>query len=74
MWKLRIIPEVRVFWWRVLKELLPSYSILAHRQVMEMASCKLCGHAEESLFHALIDCELPSYFGLPWKSNTAIGN
>ena len=41
LWKLNVIPKVRVFWWRVLRGILPDESTLKHH----------CGHRSmQSLF------------------------
>lgn len=57
LWKLNVQPKIRVFWWRVLKNMLPAYGELKRRHVMTEAFCPMCGHDEESLFHVLVNCD-----------------
>jgi hypothetical protein len=51
------MPKVRVFWWRVLRGILPVESTLLHRHIVPIATCKICLAANEDLRHALIMCE-----------------
>jgi hypothetical protein len=62
LWRLRVIPKVRVFCWRAIKGFLPSYSELSRRYIMDNGTCKLCGHEEETLFHALVKCDHAKQF------------
>jgi hypothetical protein len=57
LWGLQVMPKIRVFWWRVVKNMLPCASELHRRHIKDLSGCPLCGHVEESLYHALIDCE-----------------
>jgi hypothetical protein len=57
LWKLNVMPKVRIFWWRVLKGILPIESILKHRNIAQLSRCKICLAAEEDLVHALITCD-----------------
>jgi hypothetical protein len=56
-WKLRVMPKVRVFWWRVLRGILPAEATLKHRHIVPIGRCKICLAADEDLMHALIKCE-----------------
>ena len=56
LWKLKVMPKVRVFWWRVLRGILPVESTLKHRHVASLARCKVCLAANEDMRHALITC------------------
>nr|XP_051230109.1 uncharacterized protein LOC127348034 [Lolium perenne] len=56
VWKLNVVPIVRVFWWRVLRGIFPVESILKHRHIAEIARCKICLDADEDLMHALVQC------------------
>lgn len=53
LWKLKVMPKIQVFWWRVLKNFLPTYSELSRRHMKEVSNCPLCGHEEESLYHSM---------------------
>jgi hypothetical protein len=57
LWKLHVMPKVRVFWWRVLRGILPVESTLKHRHIVQIGRCKICLAADEDLFHALITCD-----------------
>jgi ribonuclease HI len=57
LWKLNVVPKVRVFWWRVLRGILPVESILKHRHITPIGRCKICLATNEDLMHALINCE-----------------
>jgi hypothetical protein len=51
-----VLPKVRVFWWRVLRGILPVESTLRHRHIATMARCKICKGADEDMVHAFIKC------------------
>ncbi|KAE8767807.1 Alanyl-tRNA synthetase [Hordeum vulgare] len=56
LWKLKVLPKVRVFWWRVLRGILPLESVLKHRHISNDSACKLCLNPDETLRHALLEC------------------
>lgn len=56
IWKLKVPPKIRVFWWRVIHEFLPTRKILHDRHVEPIANCELCGVDEESIRHVLCQC------------------
>jgi hypothetical protein len=62
LWKLCVIPKVRVFWWRVLRGILPDYGTLTWRHVMVDSTCGICKAKSESMFHALIECSHAQMF------------
>ena len=39
LWKLNALPKIIVFWWRVLKGLLPCYGELQRRHIKTLANC-----------------------------------
>jgi hypothetical protein len=55
LWKLAVIPKVRVFWWRVLRGILPDYGTLSRRHVKDDSTCGICRASEETLQHALTE-------------------
>ena len=57
-----MLPKVRVFWWRVLRGILPVESALKHRHITTLARCKVCLAADEDMYHALIKCNLARRF------------
>jgi hypothetical protein len=56
LWKLQVVPKVRVFWWRVLRGILPVESTLQYRHIAQLARCKVCLAENEDMMHALIKC------------------
>lgn len=83
--KLQVQPKIRIFWWRVIKNFLPTSAELKRRHVSEEACYPMCGISEESLFHAFIhrdharlfwkeaasffDLKLPRLHPLTWKQD-----
>ena len=56
LWKLNVIPKVRVFWWRVLRGILPDETTLNYRHIADARQCNVCHSTKEDLKHALIHC------------------
>lgn len=56
LWKLKVIPKVRVFWWRVLRGILPDYATMKYRHIRTTSLCDLCKATDEDLMHALVHC------------------
>ena len=56
LWKLKVVPKVRVFWWRVLRGILPDAMTLKHRHIKEIGQCEVCLAMNEDLQHALLTC------------------
>jgi hypothetical protein len=56
LWKLQVLPKIRVFWWRVLRGILPDNVTLCRRHIKELRRCEVCLHSEENLMHSLIIC------------------
>ncbi|KAE8801707.1 Alanyl-tRNA synthetase [Hordeum vulgare] len=56
LWSLKVVPKVRVFWWRVMCGILPDEATLKCRHIRDTSLCKLCQLADEDLEHALMHC------------------
>lgn len=56
IWKLRVQGYIKLFLWQACKNLIPTKSILAKRQVKDKAECPLCGNEEETTIHVLLNC------------------
>ena len=54
--KLKVVPKVRVFWWRVLRGIIPDECTLRYRHIRETSTCKICLAMDEDLKHALLHC------------------
>jgi hypothetical protein len=39
LWSLKVVPKVRVFWWRVMRGIVPDYSTLTRRHVRDNSTC-----------------------------------
>jgi ribonuclease HI len=62
VWKLKVPPKVRMFWWRALQGFLPTKQELRRRHVAKEDHCESCGAPEESLFHVAITCTFVARF------------
>jgi len=72
LWKLNVPPKVRVFWWRVLHNSLPSKSELKRRHVARESHCEVCGSRDETLLHVFFDCPLAKRFWKEVKKETGM--
>lgn len=64
VWKLSVPPKIRVFWWRVLHNSLPSKLELKRWHVEKESYCEVCGDPAESLYHVFFRCPVAKRF---WK-------
>jgi hypothetical protein len=62
IWRLPIPPKVKVFWWRVIHEFLPTRHILWKRHIEPVPFCEVCGAPEESIYHVLLECSIAKEF------------
>lgn len=62
VWKLNVPPKIRVFWWRVLHNSLPSKHELHRRHVAHESYCEMCGDPSESLYHVFFTCPMARRF------------
>lgn len=62
IWKLNIPPKVRVFWWRVVNGFLPTRGELHRRHIEPLPNCEVCGLADESIKHDLLECTVARAF------------
>jgi hypothetical protein len=72
LWKLKIPPKIRIFWWRVVHNFLPTKMELHRRHVEPEATCYTCGAATESLFHIVFECPVARMFWDEVKKLTGI--
>jgi hypothetical protein len=62
VWKLKVPPKIRIFWWRVLNNFLPSKSELKRRHVAREDHCDACGLTGESQYPIMVSCPLAIRF------------
>lgn len=55
LWSMQVPPKMRVFYWRVAREILPTRRILITRGVSVDVCCQAC-LCNETEFHALVGC------------------
>lgn len=72
VWKLQVPPKVRVFWWRVLHNALPSKSELKRRHVSPESFCEVCGNEDESLHHLFFICPIARRLWLEIKKLSGV--
>ncbi|XP_073121298.1 uncharacterized protein [Henckelia pumila] len=56
IWVLSIPPKVRIFWWRVLNNMIPTEANLRAHHVPVIGFCPLCHFHNDSTTHALFFC------------------
>lgn len=56
LWNLKIPPKVRIFWWQVSWDIIPSEQNLMIHHIPTPQACRLCGFVEASTTHALFRC------------------
>jgi hypothetical protein len=62
LWQLKILPKIRVFWWRVLHGYLPTKGELRRGHVAREDHCEACGMPGEDLYHIAVTCTYSSQF------------
>lgn len=72
IWKLIVPPKVKIFWWRVVHEFLPSKDILHHRHIEPTKFCEACGADTESVLHAFTECTTARLFWTRTKELTGV--
>jgi hypothetical protein len=68
--KLKVPPKVRIFWWRVIKNFLPSNAELVRRHIRNESQCAACGNKSESLYHIIVECPWAKFFWAEVKKLT----
>lgn len=58
IWKLKIPPNIKHFWWRTLHNALPVAENLRSRGLRIDGVCQVCGDSEETLHHMLFNCKV----------------
>ncbi|XP_073019483.1 uncharacterized protein [Primulina eburnea] len=67
IWSISVPPKVRIFWWRLSKDLIPTASNLKMHHIPTAETCHYCGFGKESTIHALFTCHQSREV---WKQTT----
>ena len=60
IWRLKIREKYKFFLWLACQNVVPTLSLLNHRNMVNLAICSRCGDHEESFFHCVRDCRFSS--------------
>ena len=74
VWKLRVPPKVRVFWWCIMHNSLPSKAEMKRRHVAKESHCEMCGDPDETLYHIILFSHAQWRGGSGWKLRSCMGN
>ncbi|MFQ6620080.1 hypothetical protein Gotur_000771 [Gossypium turneri] len=55
-WKLQTLPKIKIFYWRLGHDILPTYKNISRIQRDFNSMCPICGIERETLIHALREC------------------
>lgn len=56
IWKLKAPPRTRLFFWCVLKDIIPTGEHLTHRSIYGPSWCSFCKAASETIVHLFLQC------------------
>lgn len=57
LWKLKLPPKIKVFGWKVCRNILPTRMNLRRRGMEIEVNCPTCGKEAESMLHSFHDCK-----------------
>ncbi|KAA3469530.1 reverse transcriptase [Gossypium australe] len=56
IWKLKTLPKIRIFCWKLVHDILPTYIKIASIREGFNSVCLRCGNERETLIHVMKDC------------------
>jgi hypothetical protein len=56
VWKLPVLPKIRNFVWKMIKNGLPTNANRRYRHITVDASCELCSEWNEDCYHTMMGC------------------
>ncbi|KAK6132895.1 hypothetical protein DH2020_033375 [Rehmannia glutinosa] len=66
LWSLNIPTKIRLFWWRISHDFIPTEINLAAHHVPVVGACKMCQYGKDTTTHSMFFCPtMKSY----WKSS-----
>lgn len=58
LWSMKLPSKIKVFCWRLVLNTIPTDSVPKNRNMATTAECKICGAAEDTWDHALLNCTM----------------
>jgi hypothetical protein len=71
LWKMRVPPKVRNYWWRVIKGFIPCRAVLEARHIERISFCHECG-CKDTIQHSLFECTWAKLFWQEVKATSAV--
>lgn len=56
VWSFKLPTKVKIFWWQVSLDIIPTEANLARQHIPILHACRLCGYSEASSTHAIFSC------------------
>ncbi|KAL5563658.1 hypothetical protein UlMin_033405 [Ulmus minor] len=66
LWSSDIPPKIKIFWWRIIHNIIPTSWNLRNNHIPAFLECKLCDFGYETTSHALFWCPLVKHM---WKNS-----
>ncbi|KAL4396470.1 hypothetical protein AHAS_Ahas01G0095100 [Arachis hypogaea] len=57
IWKMEVSPKIKTHLWKASQNILPVYTILYKKKILDSPLCQICLKENESVEHALLLCE-----------------
>ncbi|RYR09735.1 hypothetical protein Ahy_B05g078136 [Arachis hypogaea] len=57
IWKMEVPPKIKMHLWKASQNILPVYTILYKKRILDSPLCQICLKQNESVEHALLLCE-----------------
>jgi len=71
LWRTKVPPKARNFWWRVIKGFIPCHAVLKGRHIEKVGFCHECGR-EETIKYLLFECTWAKNFWHDIKVATSV--
>jgi hypothetical protein len=68
LWKLKVLPKIKSFWWRVINNYMPVQANLVKRHMKVQTICQDCQAEEETVHHVLVNCIFVRVFWISFRN------
>lgn len=56
LWKMASPPKIKMFWWQLLWDCIPTEASLAKHHVLRSLFCSICGYSNATTIHVIFQC------------------